>query len=286
MAVFQGYLYMATSPPLQIWRTANGRDWTLVEDNGFADPTTNNSGKLVVFQNKLYAATSVATVGSGNGCEIWRSSDGVNWSAIVATGESTALRDDGFGISTVGGCISTAVFEDTSTPVFKEKLFVGTVNHGPVGRQIWSFDGSVWEDVTPDLLRDRGVVDTSLGIMSLGVFGGRLFAGDRLTLASIPAAVYATSSGDPSEWTIVGGGGDFGSSIAIQDMHMTSSGFFYIATTNHEEGAQVYQKVPTLPELVEEMGLFDVSPVPIGPPVQPIVPLGPGGSGLPEKPGG
>jgi hypothetical protein len=260
MAAFEGSLYLTKSPPLEIWRSSNGTDWERVIFNGFGDPDTNFSGLLTVFEDQLYVMTSVATVGGGGGCEIWRTPDGTAWNPIVASDESGAMLSGALeptGFESVeageteadvatGGCISHTVFQDS--------LFVGTINHF-TGRQIWRFDGTEWTDATP-LIFDPGEfgMASSRGVQTLAVYGNRLFAGDRLVRPGFAAALYVTATAERGDWQIAGDA--FGLSQGIEAM-IKSRGFFYLSTTNMIEGGQVYRKVPLLSELAIELGFFD-----------------------------
>ncbi len=253
MAVFEGSLYLAKGSPLEIWKTPDGTVWEPVVLDSFADPTTNDTGKLMVYRDYIYAITSVALVGGGGGCEVWRSGDGWVWEALVATGEPSAILDDGFGDADVGGCISAAVFDDT--------LYVGTVNHGEAGPQIFRFDGDDWLDVTPPLVP----WGFTKGVQTLGVYGGRLYGGDRLVFPGFGGPrIYATSTAEPDDWAIVNEETDMG--LAIEAM-LAAYGYFYVGTTgialspsDPDAGGRVYQKRSYPIEWLRFFGLEPVVP--------------------------
>jgi subtilase family serine protease len=139
------------------------------------------------------------------------------------------MFEDGFNNPNTGGCISMAVFN--------KSLYVGTVNHS--GREIWRFNGNEknWENVSPPL-GDYGI--NSMGYQTLGVHGNRLFYGDRLS--PFGAGISATSTGKPEDWTGVNDRTYMG--IGIESM-LSAYGYFYVSTTDFEDGGRVLQKEPS-----------------------------------------
>ena len=79
------------------------------------------------------------------GLEIWRTGNGTDWEALVASDEAGdmlpgAILPGGFGLP--GNATATALV------VFRGRLYVSTVNHED-NAQIWRFNGFAWEEVTP-----------------------------------------------------------------------------------------------------------------------------------------
>lgn len=97
LAEFNGQLYASTGhyacdPDCdngytlggQIWRSANGVNWSLVADGGFGDPENLEIFRMTVFGGQLYAST----LNTATGGEIWRSSTGNagSWTRVVSGG--------------------------------------------------------------------------------------------------------------------------------------------------------------------------------------------------------
>jgi hypothetical protein len=232
LTVFGGRLFLTASAPVEIWRSTDGLDWFPVNKNiGLLDRENNHSGKLRVFRDHLYVGTSRELVGGdggpGNGLEIWRSADGFDWSPVVATDEPGALLSSGFGRPGNTGAMGLTVFLD--------QLYVSTVNHDDAA-QIWRFDGSAWEAVTPADVGPLGV----LRIQSLAVFGRRIFAG-RGIQASTPI-VFRSRTGDL--WSYALGEWPQATDEAAQVMVATPS-HLYVGTANHTVGLSIVEKQPS-----------------------------------------
>jgi hypothetical protein len=231
LAVFGGRLFLTASAPLEIWRSTDGLAWFRVNANiGLLDPENNHSGRLRVFRDHLYVGTSREVVGGGggpgDGLEIWRSADGFEWSAVVATDEPGALLPSGFGLP-----------GNTSAPgltVFQDRLFVSTVNHVD-GAQIWRFDGAAWEDVTP--------AETVQRIQTLAVFGRRIFAGQGFALSTL--AVWSSLTGEL--WGLDSRGGFLeGGARAVEAM-VASRTHLYLGTRGEvTAGLGIWEKQPSL----------------------------------------
>ncbi|MDO3382439.1 hypothetical protein [Gilvimarinus algae] len=112
MTVFKDHLYLFageqahSSGGIQlrsdIWRSANGTDWELIEEYS----PIGNEGKVVIFQDQLWAVQSTAF---GNYApEVWSSADGEQWTkqvAIAPFGKRSgyALYTDGERLFLAGG---------------------------------------------------------------------------------------------------------------------------------------------------------------------------------------
>lgn len=228
LAVFGPYLYAATSAPLQIWRTVDGRHWAPVVTDAFDDPSNNDSGTLGTFRGELYVGTSRREAGrpgeKGGGLEIWRTGDGVAWHAVVATGEPGALMPSGFGFPGNGTSTALSVFED--------RLYVTTVNHANLA-QVWRFDGLGWEEATPADTLSRGV----LRLQTMAVFEHRLFVGEGIR----PEAALIWATRDAEDWTLSNFGGFGDSSVSIDALTPGRSALF-AAAMNVETGVQIWAR--------------------------------------------
>jgi hypothetical protein len=147
LAVFGDHLYAGTwytqgvAATSEIWRTADGTNWQKV-GAGFG----HGAAHLAAFDSYLYVGTW-----DGN---VWRSPDGVGWTAVIS---------DGFGDS-ANGIARFAVFSDT--------LYASTWNSA--GTEIWrTQDGTEWIQVL-----DSGMGDpSSVGAIASDVFEGLLYYG-------------------------------------------------------------------------------------------------------------
>ena len=133
-AVYNGALYAAIEPsdalssPIQVWRSTNGSDWTVVTLDGFGDALNVSTGGFAQFRGYLYLGTRNETTGG----QIWRTQDGLNWELAVS---------DGF------GDINNIKVE--SLLVHKGHLYAATFNW--LGLQVWrSAEGTNWEQVVAE----------------------------------------------------------------------------------------------------------------------------------------
>lgn len=118
LATYNNYLYMSgnSGNAFQVWRSADGVNWehlfTLPESIGWASA-------LEVFGNQLYLVTESDYVG----LEVWRTANGTTWEQFVAGGFGDA-----------GNEWSNW---DNGTTVFRDKLFIATIN--------WYTGGEIWK---------------------------------------------------------------------------------------------------------------------------------------------
>ncbi len=239
LAAFDGRLHLATSAPLEIWRTPDGATWEPVVSDGFGDAVNNHSGVLGTFAGQLYVGSSRERPGGDGpeltGLEIWRTGDGVNWEPVVASDEDGdalpgALLPGGFGYP--GNATATALV------VFRGRLYVSTVNH-PDRAQVWRFNGLDWEDVTPAELQDP--FSSVVRLQTMAVFRSRLFLGRGI--GGDEATVWATLTG--AEWGVVNAAG-FGEGLntSIDDM-AASWPYFFVATDDDDSGVRIWRKAVT-----------------------------------------
>jgi hypothetical protein len=145
MKAFGGYLYAGTSGinesvdrTAEIWRTADGTDWEKVAD--LHSPTMAEVESMEVFQNQLYVGTKNHPPEgvTGTGPELWRTRNGTDWEKVATEGQfnpnrlhlDTLLAFRGSLYAGVGG-------GDTPLPIAPATIYT-------------SYDGTTWEDVTPE----------------------------------------------------------------------------------------------------------------------------------------
>ncbi len=159
MTTFKGQLYASVEATLgtgaQVWRSANGTDWTQVSQDGFGDIDNYQTGASVVFRGQLY----VTTRNDVTGAQLWRTTNGTTWNQVVG---------DGF------GDVNNIKIE--SLAVYNGALYAAANN--PVsGVELWrSTDGVNWEQVNADGFGDPGI-GVSLWSNGTTVFHGSLLIG-------------------------------------------------------------------------------------------------------------
>jgi hypothetical protein len=219
LEVFAGDLYAGASNWVeggQVWRTSDGLTWMQVSDLGFESAyTTTNTALLdmIEFDDQLYVGTGW---GSAAG-QIWRSSDGENW---------TLVEDAGFDDP---GDIAIATFA-----VFSGTLYVATDSTN--GLEIWrssTGDSESWARVV-----DNGNGNTHNGICTgLMEFNGYLYAA--VENETDGAEIWRTSNG--TTWTSVVSGG-FGDADNTQTGGLgIFDGYLYIGTRNDTTGGQIWR---------------------------------------------
>jgi hypothetical protein len=91
MTVFDGKLYLGTSnfdDGPEVWSTESGVTWSRVASGGFGDGNQHwGVANMIVAGSQLYLATWTSRT-TGNGTEVWRTGDGLNWEQV---------NQDGFG---------------------------------------------------------------------------------------------------------------------------------------------------------------------------------------------
>jgi hypothetical protein len=134
---------------------------------------------LSQFNNKLYAGTYSSNCG-GEGADIWKSSDGTNWTPFVI---------NGLGDPDACGVISSAEFKGT--------LYFGVADwSGNQGGRIWRIGGP---GVVP-------VVEDGFGNPDNRAPGGMVSLGDWLYVSiynSNSDQVWRSNTGDPGTWEMV-----------------------------------------------------------------------------------
>jgi len=166
LTTFKGQLYASVEATLgtgaQVWRSANGMNWTLVSGNGFGDANNYQTGSSVVYRSQLYMTTRNDVTGA----QLWHSNDGVNWVQVMGNGF---------------GDINNVKIESLTT--YAGALYA-VANNPVTGVELWrSVDGVQWTQINTDGFGDSGisvalwsngtvVFDDNYLIGSNGPFGG------------------------------------------------------------------------------------------------------------------
>jgi hypothetical protein len=145
-------------------------EWTQVNADGFGD-ASNQLATLAVYNGQLYAGTW-----TNDTAEVWRTSDGSNWSQFSPS----------WSVSTVD------VYD---IEPFNQKLYFGTSNDN--GAEIWRTDGITWELVVTD-----GFTSTNnIGINALLVYSDSIYAATNNQITGLE--LWRSPSGDSSTWAPV-----------------------------------------------------------------------------------
>ena len=195
LGVFGNHLYVGTFAykqyGAQIWRIDQTGNWTSVMDNGFGVQNNIGINHLVEFDGKLYAAVWNSTPNppyTDTGGEIWRSSNGTNWEAVM---------QGGFGDRYNGEVMSLAVFDG----YIYATTWSYTTTHGA---EIWrssTGNSGAWTRVVSNGLGDP----SNTAGLTMEAFDGALYAGsysfDENTGKPTGCEVWRTTDG--STWTRV-----------------------------------------------------------------------------------
>ena len=152
--------------------------WQQVNSNGFGDPQADEVSAVEAFGGYLYAGTSNTT----NGARIFRSSDGMTWTAVTAPG---------FGSS-----------HDTAPPAILDMMVFSGYLYASTGRgnaaQIWrTADGVNWSRVVNAGFGDPDIVDITV----FAEYGGQIYVG--ATHSVNGAQIWSSYTGDSNSWTQV-----------------------------------------------------------------------------------
>jgi len=181
MEEFNGQLYAGTmnwdfsqNGGCEIWRTEDGIHWENVVLKGFKPNmtaldrfigvTNTYAWSMEVFQNQLYVGTFNGMyrlfTDVGMGCQLWRTSDGKNWSKVSLANDLTGGSKDGFGEPENYGIRKMVVYNN--------ELYVGTAANIVLnkGCEIWKYDGVDW---TPIISADvPGIEKTDIEYSGFG----------------------------------------------------------------------------------------------------------------------
>jgi len=153
-----GALYVAEWGNQRIQKYTLGTpNWTQTNLNGFGQ-RNNRINSLGTFNNQLYAG---AFNFGGNGAQIWRSSDGKSWSAVMSNGFGDSMNVGIDHLLEFNGKIYAGVWNQNND---------GSVTNGG---QVWrSSDGSSWEQVVTGGFGDA----TNGEVFRLTVFNNQIYA--------------------------------------------------------------------------------------------------------------
>ena len=239
---FKDHLYMGTHNPedgCELYRSIDAEHWEKIVGKGADIP--NGFGKRSncaiwsgkVFGDHLY----FGTINLIHGCEIWRSSDGVNWTAVVG-GDSKTIG--GF-----GGILHFLNYYAWCMEEFNGKLYVGTFNFF-LGGQIWaSSDGVNWTRVIGGINKKptgNGFGDrANYGIRTLKTFNGSLYAGTATHPLKLFRGCEIWRTSDGNNWTKVDKDG-FGSFRNVYAWSIEEvNGSLYVGTINLKNGCELWR---------------------------------------------
>lgn len=223
-AIFKNRIYAGTggtNGSAQIWRSATGDidSWKQMAPDGpeFAGNLTG----FAVFKSTLYAAVESS---SGLPLQVWRSSNGSDWTTVVA---------DGFGNE---GNVSAGGFA-----YFGGYLYLGTRNDD-TGAQLWrTKDGIHWYQVIGNGFGDSN----NLKIEALVVY-------DELNLLyavtyneAMGLQIWSSANGTSWEQVVANGFGDSGNySTLWNSAAIEYKGNILIGTWNNAEGGELWKFTP------------------------------------------
>lgn len=212
---YGGYLYAGTHSDANdalIYRSPDGLTWSTVIDPGFGishDIAPRAILDFAIFNNQLYTSTGRG----GNPGQIYRTLDGVNWSAVVIYGFSDQDNVD-----------------ITSLAEYNAKIYAGVTNV-TTGAQIWSSfngDSNSWtQSVTPGLAESR--------ITAFAEFDGAFYAAVE---SAGPAQIWESLG---AEWTAIVSDGFGESNTTSLSGLAVFGGYLYAGAGNNVEGAQLWR---------------------------------------------
>lgn len=152
--VYKDLFYVAVnSDGAQLWRT-DGLTWQAVVTQGFGITQNYSISSLGIFSDQLYAVTS----NQAQYLQIWRTSNGLDWTQIVSGGLGDPPHNNGLA---------------TQLIAFHNHLFLFS-GHLNQDNEVWrSVDGGNWESVKLD---DWATSRNSMLLHPVTVFNRRLLA--------------------------------------------------------------------------------------------------------------
>jgi len=150
--------------------------WQQVNSNGFGDPQAGEVTAVETYNGYLYAGTHNPV----NDARIFRSPDGVSW---------TAVTEPGFGDP--HDIAAPAILDFT---VFKGYLYASTGRGN--ASQLWrTSNGTIWAPMDVTGFSDPDNVD----ITALVEYGGKLYAGVTNQVSGVQ--IWSSFTGDNNSWT-------------------------------------------------------------------------------------
>ena len=211
------YVSMQGDEGVEIWRSTTGDagDWARVVENGNGDSNNGFITDLIEFDGEFYAMVQ-NNADPKTGLQIWQSTDGETWTAVVS---------DGFG--------DPENYQAGGAAIFNGMLYVGTRNESS-GGEIWrSTDGVNWDQAASGGLDDVN----NLKIENIFVYNGKIFA-----TTGNESGMLVYSSPDGTNWTrlVENGFGDVNTDWSGWT-GVDFKGRLYLGATNDANGAKVWQ---------------------------------------------
>jgi len=204
-----GNLYIADSENHRIQKFAPGvPGWVQSNINAFGDLRNSEILSLAPFGGQLYAGTYNS---SGNGAQLWRKSEGGDWTAVIT---------NGFGSAYNAGIDHLIEFNDY--------LYAGTWADEVNGGEVWrSSDGLNWTRVA----RQGFGVLTNGEVFRFAVFNDTLYASTWSYTTDHGAEIWRSSTGISGDWTrvVTNGFGDANNQVVAMDVF---NGYLYAGTYN------------------------------------------------------
>lgn len=157
LAEFKGAFYAAIYNPtdgMQVWRSTNGSQWTVVAENAFNQGPFGDPGGFAIFKEYLYIGLP-----GGSGGQLWRSANGMDW---------TPVTQNGFG--------DPSNLKIESVFAYQNALYAMTSNY-QTGMQVWrSHDGLHWTRTVHQGF-GSGLNEATLWTNATTIFNSRLYTG-------------------------------------------------------------------------------------------------------------
>ena len=221
--VFKRMLYAGTGSvngSAQIWRskTGNSGSWTQVAPDG--PGLTGNVTGFAVYKGVLYAAIEPAG-GLGAPIQVWRSTNGSDWTTVTADGFGDERNESTGGFAQFGGY-----------------LYLGTRNE-ETGAQLWrTRDGMHWEQVVGDGFGDLN----NIKIESLLVYNDLLYAA---TYNWMGLQLWRSVDGMNWEQVSANGFGDSNNFATLwNNATVEYQGKILIGTWNYADGGELWMFTP------------------------------------------
>ena len=239
---FKDHLYAGTlnfKNGCELFRSADGLNWEQVvgenasTKNGFGLWSNTGVWSAEVFNDELY----LGTINFFRGCEVFKSSDGLNFTKVIGydVPQSNGL----------GGFLHHFNFYAWYMEVYNDTLFLGTFDWLFGGRLYSTTDGVSWDRVIGG--KNNGNLSygfgsrVNFGIRTLYQFNGYLFAGSATNPIRRYYGCEMWKSVDGSNWTKTSedGFGDLQNKYAWSVAELNDC--LYIGTFNWMRGCQVWE---------------------------------------------
>jgi hypothetical protein len=226
LAEYGGWIYAGATNLVsgaQIWRSFSGDgnigSWTKVAP-GMQGPYGTRITGFAQFGGALYAA--VETAGS---VQVWRSTNGTNWAAVMSNGFGDSLTKVTGGMAEFGGYLYVGAGNDTK------------------GAQLWrSNNGTSWVQAITPAFSDPN----NLKIELVNVFGNKLFISTKNSTTG--AEIWRSADGNTWEQVNQDGFGDsHNTGSNCSNAATTYLSKFYLGTSNDLDGGELWRLQSQLP---------------------------------------